>query len=101
MNDAVCEIFFDDVGIPDKADGLQAGLFSGTACLDQTGQIVGLNIDCYAGRKSATRYYAVPHPLASWIDDLAEMIADRYAPEIRDAINAWFFEEDNRSASDR
>ena len=99
MNDSVCEIFFDDVGIPN--DGMDVGLFSGTACLDQTGKIVGLNVDSYAGRKSATRFYAVPNPLNSWIEAIAERITDRYAAEIRDAINTWFFEQDSQSTSDR
>lgn len=93
---------FEETGI--DLEGAEAGMFSGTASIDQDGVVVGLTLDAFIDDtsrqfgplKQTTRYLKVPmqrNQLTSLPDLIARALADtiekRFKRQIEDELNDW------------
>ncbi len=87
QNDYAVEILFEEIGV--IIDGAKCGLYSGTAQIDQDGDITGLLLDGYQDGVRVSRYVPVPSKEHGWLNDLAKVVSEDYRGSIRDAVNEW------------
>jgi hypothetical protein len=98
-DDGVITFDFEEVGV--DLDGAEVGMFSGSASIDQDGNVVGLTLDAWSNDvdrqfKRTTRYLKVPmqrNQLTSLSDMIASALADtiekRFKRHIEDELNDW------------